>query len=70
MKIKTYENKNDDGSEVSLKAMLSASKIDLKSITQVEHSHNIYDLIEKRVDIISAYTSKSTIYITKRANKI
>ena len=65
-----FENKKlmrtkDDGSEVSLKAMLSASKIDLKSITQVEHSHNIYDLIEKRVDIISAYTSKAPYILQK-----
>ena len=67
--FKEFENKKlmrtkDDGSEVSLKAMLSASKIDLKSITQVEHSHNIYDLIEKRVDIISAYTSKAPYIVT------
>ena len=59
----------DDGSEVSLKAMLSASKIDLKSITQVEHSHNIYDLIEKRVDIISAYTSKAPYILQKEQIK-
>ena len=69
-----FENKKlmrtkDDGSEVSLKAMLSASKIDLKSITQVEHSHNIYDLIEKRVDIISAYTSKAPYILQKEQIK-
>ena len=69
-----FENKKlmttkDDGSEVSLKAMLAASKIDLKSITQVEHSHNIYDLIEKRVDIISAYTSKAPYILQKEQIK-
>ena len=69
-----FENKKlmttkDDGSEVSLKAMLSASKIDLKSITQVEDSHNIYDLIEKRVDIISAYTSKAPYILQKEQIK-
>ncbi|MGJ0456112.1 ABC transporter substrate-binding protein [Aliarcobacter cryaerophilus] len=69
-----FENKKlmrtkDDGSEVSIKAMLSASKIDLKSITQVEHSHNIYDLIEKRVDIISAYTSKAPYILQKEQIK-
>ncbi|MCT7522300.1 ABC transporter substrate-binding protein [Aliarcobacter cryaerophilus] len=72
--FKKFENKKlmrtkDDGSEVSLKAMLSASKIDLKSITQVEHSHNIYDLIEKRVDIISAYTSKAPYILQKEQIK-
>ena len=69
-----FENKKlmrtkDDGSEVSLKAMLSASKIDLKSITQVEHSHNIYDLIDKKVDIISAYTSKAPYILQKEQIK-
>ncbi len=72
--FKKFENKKlmrtkDDGSEVSLKAMLSASKIDLKSITQVEHSHNIYDLIEKRVDIIFAYTSKAPYILQKEQIK-
>ncbi|MGJ0289109.1 ABC transporter substrate-binding protein [Aliarcobacter cryaerophilus] len=72
--FKKFENKKlmrtkDDGSEVSLKAMLSASKIDLKSITQVEHSHNIYDLIEKRVDIISGYTSKAPYILQKEQIK-
>ncbi|MCT7504666.1 ABC transporter substrate-binding protein [Aliarcobacter cryaerophilus] len=72
--FKKFENKKlmrtkDDGSEVSLKAMLSASKIDLKSITQVEYSHNIYDLIEKRVDIISAYTSKAPYILQKEQIK-
>ncbi|PRM90569.1 hypothetical protein CJ671_01830 [Aliarcobacter cryaerophilus] len=69
-----FENKRlmrtkDDGSEVSLRAMLTSSKIDLKSITQVEHSHNIYDLIEKRVDIISAYTSKAPYILQKEQIK-
>ena len=69
-----FENKKlmrtkDDGSEVSLKAMLTASKIDLKSITQVEHSHNIYDLIDKKVDIISAYTSKAPYILQKEQIK-
>ena len=69
-----FENKKlmrtkDDGSEVSIKAMLASSKIDVKSITQVEHSHNIYDLIEKRVDIISAYTSKAPYILQKEQIK-
>ena len=69
-----FENKKlmrtkDDGSEVSIKAMLSASKIDLKSITQVEDSHNIYDLIDKKVDIISAYTSKAPYILQKEQIK-
>ena len=69
-----FENKKlmrtkDDGSEVSIKAMLASSKIDVKSIAQVEHSHNIYDLIEKRVDIISAYTSKAPYILQKEQIK-
>ena len=69
-----FENKKlmrtkDDGSEVSIKAMLASSKIDVKSITQVEHSHNIYDLIDKKVDIISAYTSKAPYILQKEQIK-
>ena len=69
-----FENKKlmrtkDDGSEVSIKAMLASSKIDVKSIAQVEHSHNIYDLIDKRVDIISAYTSKAPYILQKEQIK-
>ena len=69
-----FENKKlmrtkDDGSEVSIKAMLASSKIDVKSIAQVEHSHNIYDLIEKKVDIISAYTSKAPYILQKEQIK-
>ncbi|PRM93119.1 histidine kinase [Arcobacter cryaerophilus gv. occultus] len=73
-RFKKFENKKlmrtkDDGSEVSIKAMLASSKIDVKSIAQVEHSHNIYDLIEKRVDIISAYTSKAPYILQKEQIK-
>ena len=69
-----FENKKlmrtkDDGSEVSIKAMLASSKIDVKSITQVEDSHNIYDLIDKKVDIISAYTSKAPYILQKEQIK-
>ena len=69
-----FENKKlmrtkDDGSEVSIKAMLDSSKIDVKSIAQVEHSHNIYDLIDKKVDIISAYTSKAPYILQKEQIK-
>ncbi|WP_141049483.1 ABC transporter substrate-binding protein [Aliarcobacter cryaerophilus] len=69
-----FENKKlmrtkDDGSEVSIKAMLASSKIDVKSIAQVEHSHNIYDLIDKKVDIISAYTSKAPCILQKEQIK-
>ena len=69
-----FENKKlmrtkDDGSEVSIKAMLASSKIDVKSIAQVEHSHNIYDFIYKKVDIISAYTSKAPYILQKEQIK-
>ena len=72
--FKKFENKKlmttkDDGSEVSIKAMLASSKIDVKSIAQVEHSHNIYDLIDKKVDIISAYTSKAPYILQKEQIK-
>ncbi|WP_206731629.1 ABC transporter substrate-binding protein [Aliarcobacter trophiarum] len=68
--FKKFENRRlmrtkDDGAEVSIRAMLAASKIDLNKIINIEHSHNIYDLIDKKVDIISAYTSKAPYTLQK-----
>jgi ABC-type nitrate/sulfonate/bicarbonate transport system substrate-binding protein len=49
----------DDASEVSLKAMFNASHLSNKAYTFIEHSHNIQDLVDEKVDIISAYISKA-----------
>lgn len=65
-----FENKRvmstiDDSNEVSFKAMLASKKIDLNKINFISHSHNIYDLIENKTDLITAYSSKSPYWLKK-----
>lgn len=65
-----FENKTvmstiDDSNEVSFKAMLASKKIDLNKINFISHSHNIYDLIENKTDLITAYSSKSPYWLKK-----
>lgn len=57
----------DDASEVSLKAMISSHKVDLNDLKFIKHTHDINDLITKKTDVISAYTSKSP-YILQKMN--
>lgn len=70
--IDKFKDKNimatrDDESEISLKAMLSSQNIDIKSLNFIRHTHNIYDLIDKKVDIISAYISKYPYTLKKES---
>lgn len=63
-KIEDFVNKKvmitkDDSEEASLKAMLASKRVDIKSLKLIPHSHNIKDLIDNRVDVISAYISKA-----------
>ena len=55
-----------NASEVSLKAMLKSKNIDLEDLNFLKHTHNINDLITKKTDIISAYTSKSPFILQKQ----
>ena len=55
----------DDASEVSIKAMFNSKNIDIKDLNFIKHTHNINDLIEKKTDVISAYTSKSPYHLQK-----
>ena len=62
--IADFKNKRimstiNDAQEVSLKSMIISQNVNLEQIKFIQHSHNINDLIEKKTDIISAYTSKS-----------
>ena len=57
----------DDENEISLKAMMVSNNVNLKSMKFVDHTHNIYDLINNKIDIISAYTSKAP-YILQKNN--
>ncbi|MGB5867054.1 MAG: diguanylate cyclase [Arcobacteraceae bacterium] len=73
-KISDFTNKRimttiDDASEVSLKSMLTSSKINFDNLKFLKHTHNIEDLITKKTDIISAYISKSPYTLHKMGIK-
>ena len=55
-----------NASEVSLKAMLKSKNVNLENLNFLKHTHNINDLITKKTDIISAYTSKSPFILQKQ----
>jgi len=55
-----------DLSEVSLKSMILSKSINTKNLTFIKHTHNIDDLIQKKVDIISAYSSKAPYYLQQK----
>jgi len=68
--IKDFNNKKimttiDDASEVSIKSMITSQNMDIKNLNFIKHTHNINDLIEKKTDVISAYTSKSPYHLQK-----
>jgi polar amino acid transport system substrate-binding protein len=56
---KTIMATRNDAGEVSLRAMLNSHGIMKGDYTYKEHTHNIEDLIDGKVDVVSAYTSKS-----------
>ncbi|NLN13742.1 MAG: ABC transporter substrate-binding protein, partial [Arcobacter skirrowii] len=56
---------SDDSIEVSFKAMLTSRKIDIKNIKLIPHSHNIQDLIDDKVDLMTAYSSKSPYWLNQ-----
>jgi len=68
-KNKTIMTTIDDASEVSLKSMIISNKINIKNLNFIKHTHNINDLIEKKTDIISAYSSKAPYHLEKRGIK-
>lgn len=72
--VKDFQNKKvmatiDDSSEVSLKAMLNSHGVDKEDYTFIQHTHNVNDLIDKKVDVISAYTSKAPYELEKKGLK-
>jgi len=69
--VKDFLNKKlmatiDDANEISLKAMIQSNNINFNKIKFIKHSHNINDLIDDNVDIISAYKSKSPYILNKK----
>jgi signal transduction histidine kinase/ABC-type nitrate/sulfonate/bicarbonate transport system substrate-binding protein len=70
--IEKFKNKKimttvDDASEISIKAMLQSKNLDFKTLNFIKHTHKINDLINGKVDIMSAYVSKSP-YDLKKMN--
>ena len=57
---------SEDSSEVSLKAMISSQNIDFKNLSFIKHSHDINDLINGNVDIISGYSSKAPFELERK----
>lgn len=55
-----------DAGEVSLKAMLNSHGINRGDYTFLKHTHNVDDLINKKTDIISAYTSKAPFELQEK----
>jgi len=55
----------DDSSEVSIKAMLLSENININELNFIKHSHNINDLVDSKVDIISGYLSKAPFELQK-----
>jgi diguanylate cyclase (GGDEF)-like protein len=49
----------NDYQQVSLRAMFSSEHLQPSDLIFVPHSHHIQDLIDKKVDVMSAYVSKS-----------
>jgi ABC-type nitrate/sulfonate/bicarbonate transport system substrate-binding protein len=61
--IKDFVNKKimstiEDSNEISLKAMITSENIDFKSLNFKKHTHNLNDLINNKIDVMSAYISK------------
>ena len=55
----------DDAGEVSLKSMILSKGVKTEDLKIVEHSHNIMDLVNNKVDLISGYLSKSPYDLQK-----
>ncbi|WP_198305660.1 ABC transporter substrate-binding protein [Arcobacter vandammei] len=69
-RIEDFVNKRvmstrDDAEEVSIKAMVVSKKVDIKTLKFIPHSHNIQDLVDKKTDLITAYTSKAPYFLQK-----
>lgn len=56
----------NDSSEVSLKAMLNSAGIKETDYHFIEHSHNVQDLLDNKVDIMSAYISKAPFELKEK----
>ncbi|MDC0933468.1 ABC transporter substrate-binding protein [Arcobacteraceae bacterium] len=59
----------DDAGEVSIKSMMISQKINLNNLSFIQHTHNINDLVENKVDIISAYSSKAPYHLLNKGIK-
>ena len=56
----------DDASEVSIKSMIISQNTDITDLKFIKHTHNIDDLIQKKTDVISAYSSKAPYHLQQK----
>jgi signal transduction histidine kinase/ABC-type nitrate/sulfonate/bicarbonate transport system substrate-binding protein len=69
--IKDFKNKKimlseNDKTQASIKAMFVSNNINQTSLNIIKHSHNINDLIDNKVDIMSAYISKAPFNLIQK----
>ena len=69
-KIEDFKNRSinilkDEINSVSLKTMLHANKIFLEDMNRHKYTYNIYELIDKKVDITSLYLSNELYVLDK-----
>ncbi len=69
-KIADFKNKKimlaiDDISEASIQSMIISQRLDLEKLNLIKHSYNLNDLLNKNVDVISAYSSKVPYHLEK-----
>jgi len=58
---------DDEEKSASIKSMLYANKISLDQMKRIKYSYNIYELIDKKVDIASVYLSNEP-YVLEKLN--
>jgi signal transduction histidine kinase/ABC-type nitrate/sulfonate/bicarbonate transport system substrate-binding protein len=69
--IKDFKNKRimlseNDKTQASIKAIFISNNINQTSLSIIKHTHNINDLIDNKVDIMSAYVSKAPFTLIQR----
>jgi len=69
--LKDFENHSikimeDQEKSASIKSMLFANKVSLNKMKRIKYSYNIYELIDKKVDIASVYLSNEPFVLEAR----
>lgn len=73
-RVSDFNNKRimttiDDAGEVSIKSMMISKRVNFQNLNFIPHTHNIDDLIQNKVDIMSAYSSKAPYHLQQKKIK-